>query len=95
MTFQGRYEADGLNGTTSTVGVAHLIRPSQGTSPLRGWLAKLLGPPGHPAAVAHGVDRLVVILSAAAVVPVVTGRSHCSFAWIEGGLTSMPVNLNS
>lgn len=76
-TFPGRYEGGGLIGPTSIAGVARPIHPSLGTSPLRGWPAKRHGPPGHPAAAALGVDRLVVTPSAAAVAQAVTGRSHC------------------
>lgn len=73
----GRYEGGGLIGPTSIAGVARPIHPSLGTNPLRGWPAKRHGPPGHPAAAALGVDRLVVTPSAAAVAQAVTGRSHC------------------
>lgn len=74
MILPGRYEAEGQSGITSTAGVALRIRPSLGISLLRDWLAKRLDPPGPLAAAALGADPPVVIQSAAAVVPAVTGR---------------------
>lgn len=74
MTFPGRYEAEGQSGITSTAGVAHHIHPSLETSLLKDWLAKRPDPPGPLAAAALGADPPVVIQSAAAVVPAVTGR---------------------
>lgn len=74
MTFPGRCEAEGPSGATSTAGVGHLTRPSLEISLLRGWLVKRLDPQGPLAAAALEVDPPVVIQSAAAVVPAVTGR---------------------
>lgn len=74
MILPGRYEAEGQSGITSTAGVAHHTHPSLEISLLRDWLAKRLDPPGPLAAAALGVDPPVVIQSAAALVPAVTGR---------------------
>lgn len=73
MILPGRYEAEGLSGITSTAGVGHRIHPNLEISLLRGWLAKQ-DSQGPLAAAALGVDPPVVIQSAAAVVPAVTGR---------------------
>lgn len=74
MILPGRYEAEGLSGITSTAGVGHRIHPNLEISLLRGWLAKHPDSQGPLAAAALGVDPPVVIQSAAAVVPAVTGR---------------------
>lgn len=74
MTLPGRYEAEGPSGITSTAGVGHHTHPSLEISLLRGWLVKRLDPQGPLAAAALEVDPPVVIQSAAAVVPAVTGR---------------------